>query len=128
MIILFVFICKEICINPSSLKGLKQYKRLTPIKINKPNKLEHVENKKAICKDDFLIRYLSDNNLQYSHKGNLYKLPKYNICHQSKLQKMEDDLIKCQCLLHIPTSEGIPLTGANHNQIIIKKIKLKIQI
>ena len=123
--ILSVFISKENCINPSSLEGLKQYKRLTPIKINKPNKLEHVENKKAKCKDDFFIRDLADNNLQYSHKGNLYKLPKYNICHQCKLQKMDDDLIKCQCLSHIPTSEGIPLTGANHTKKNNQKNKNK---
>ena len=127
--ILSVFISKENCINPSSIEGIKQFKRLTPIKINKtPNSQQaYSENKKAKSKDDFYMKETQENNnILYPHEGNFYKLPNYNICHQCKLQKMDEDLLKCQCISHIPSSDVIPPTGGNHQKKNNQKNKNKI--
>ena len=117
--ILSGFISKENCINPSSInnsKNSKKNKCLTPIKINKIPSFEKV-NKKIKCKDD---NYL---NISFPVKGNLYYLSSYNICHQCKLQKMDEDLIKCQFVKHAQNSEAIPPANKNHTKKNNKKGK-----
>ena len=110
--ILSGFISKENCINPSSMNFPKKNKKsLTPIKIDKIPTLEEPKNKKAKCKDDNSI-----NNITFSTKGNLYFLSSYNICHQCKLQKMDEDLIKCQCVKHVQNSEATPPSNKNHSK------------
>ena len=123
--ILSVFISKENCINPSSLEGLKQFKRLTPIKINKSTNTEKAEKKIAKSKDDFFVKDYQDNNIVYPPTGNFYKLPHYNICHQCKLQKMEEDLFKCQCTSHLPSSENITSASGTHTKKNNKNNKVK---
>ena len=117
--ILSGFISKENCINPSSINGQNKNKSLTPIKINKNHNLVHSKKEKPKYKDDTYINSEHNNNINnilYPNKGNLYYLSSYNICHQCKLQKMDEDLIKCQCAKHIPTSDNIPTANKNHQK------------
>ena len=107
--ILSGFISKENCVNPNSIKSSKKNKRLTPIKINNIPSLEETNKKKEKYKDDNSLYYTT-----YSTKGDLYYLSSYNICHQCKLQKMDEDLIKCQCVKHASNPEVTP--PANKNQ------------
>ena len=126
--ILSGFISNENCVNPNSLNGPKKNKSLTPIKKNNMPKnrkyFEEIKKEKPKCKDDTYINEKQDNNSQYNEKSKLYYLSSYNICHQCKLQKMDEDLIKCQCVSHIPNSDNTPATNKKHQKKIIKKIKI----
>ena len=101
--ILSSFISKEDCINPNSINKQKKYKILTPVKTKKNNNNNIILINQNKSKDD---SYLDDiiNNKFYSpsSKGNLYYLSSYNICHQCKLQKIDEDLIKCQYIYSPP--------------------------
>ena len=120
--ILSGFISKENCVNPSSINITKKNKSLTPIKKIKMPKnrkyFEEIKKEKPKSKDDSYINGKPDNNnnITFSDKGKLYYLSSYNICHQCKLQKMDEDLIKCQCAKHIPTSDNIPTANKNHQK------------
>ena len=120
--ILSSFISKEDCINPHSLNNLKKIKCLTPIKNNhnhnhnNKNKCLIINNKKS--KDDAYIDIANNFFSTYSSKGNLYYLSSYNICHQCKLQKIDEDLIKCQYIHTIPTQ--------NQNLNVSKKSQANI--
>ena len=117
--ILTGFISKENCVNPNSIKSSKKNKRLTPIKINNIPSLGETNKKKEKYKDDNSFNYKN-----YPTKGNLFYLSSYNICHQCKLQKMDEDLIKCQCVKHVTNPEVTPPANKNHTKKIIKKIKI----
>ena len=109
--ILSGFISKENCVNPNSIKSSKKNKRLTPIKINNIPSLEETNKKKEKYKDDSSFNYVT-----YPVKGNFYYLSSYNICHQCKLQKMDEDLIKCQCVKHVNNPEAMPPANKNHTK------------
>ena len=91
--ILSSFISKENCINPNSVNNQKKYKSLTPNKfynqptIIKQNKIKDEANKNS-CKNI----------------GN-FILSSYHICHQCKLKKIEEDLIRCQYIHIIPNEQ-----------------------
>ena len=94
--ILSSFISKEDCVNPNSINNQKKNKCLTPNKLknNNNNILKIYQNK---SKDDSYFDNISNNNIfSHSSKGNFYYLSSYNVCHQCKLQKIDEDLIKCQ--------------------------------
>ena len=118
--ILSGFISKENCVNPSSINITKKNKSLTPIKKNNMPKnrkyFEEIKKEKPKCKDDTYINEKQDNNSQYNEKSKLFYLSSYNICHQCKLQKMDEDLIKCQCVTHIPNSDNTPATNKKHQK------------
>ena len=107
--ILSSFISKEDCVNPNSINNLKKGKTLTPNKINKSssNIFNHSKSK-----DD---TYIND----IVNKGNFHYLSSYNICHQCKLQKIDEDLIKCQYVHTIPHPQSQCGNNANksHNKI-----------
>ena len=109
--ILTGFISKENCVNPNSIKSSKKNKRLTPIKINNIPSLGETNKKKEKYKDDNSLNYTTIQN-----KGNLFYLSSYNICHQCKLQKMDEDLIKCQCVKHVTNPEVTPPANKNHTK------------
>ena len=109
--ILTGFISKENCVNPNSIKSSKKNKRLTPIKINNIPSLGETNKKKEKYKDDNSLNYKN-----YPTKGNLFYLSSYNICHQCKLQKMDEDLIKCQCVKHVTNPEVTPPANKNHTK------------
>ena len=107
--ILSSFISKEDCVNPNSIKNLKKGKTLTPNKINKisSNILNHNKSK-----DD---THINDT----VNKSNFHYLSSYNICHQCKLQKIDEDLIKCQYVHTVPhpQNQNINNTNNSHNKI-----------
>ena len=112
--ILSGFISKENCINPSSIKDFKINKSLTPIKFkNRPN-LTQTNKEKAKYKDDTSLK--EEQNISLPDKDKFYFLSSYNICHQCKLQKMDDDLIKCQYVRHFPSAEGSPPSNNSHQK------------
>ena len=119
--ILSGFISNENCVNPNSLNGPKKNKSLTPIKNNNHSFFSLPKKEKPKYKDDIYINSEQSTNIFHPSKGNLYYLSSYNICHQCKLQKMEEDLIKCQCVRHIPISEGTPPSSGNHSKKNNKK-------
>ena len=119
--ILSGFISNENCVNPNSLNGPKKNKSLTPIKNNNHSFFSLPKKEKPKYKDDIYINSEQSTNIFHPSKGNLYYLSSYNICHQCKLQKMDEDLIKCQCLRHIPISEGTPPSSGNHSKKNNKK-------
>ena len=119
--ILSGFISNENCVNPNSLNGSKKNKSLTPIKNNNHPILSLSNKEKTKYKDDIYINSEHSTNIFHPSKGNLYYLSSYNICHQCKLQKMDDDLIKCQCVRHSPLSEGTPPSSGNHSKKNNKK-------
>ena len=119
--ILSGFISNENCINPNSLNGSKKNKSLTPIKNNNHSFFSLPKKEKPKYKDDIYINSEQSTNIFHPSKGNLYYLSSYNICHQCKLQKMDEDLIKCQCVRHIPISEGTPPSSGNHSKKNNKK-------
>ena len=119
--ILSGFISNENCVNPNSLNGPKKNKILTPIKNNNHSFFSLPKKEKPKYKDDIYINSEQSTNIFHPSKGNLYYLSSYNICHQCKLQKMDEDLIKCQCVRHIPISEGTPPSSGNHSKKNNKK-------
>ena len=119
--ILSGFISNEGCINPNSPNGSKKNKSLTPIKNNNHPILSLSNKEKTKYKDDIYINSEHSTNIFHPSKGNLYYLSSYNICHQCKLQKMDDDLIKCQCVRHTPMSEGTPPSAGSHSKKNNKK-------
>ena len=119
--ILSGFISNENCVNPNSLNGPKKNKSLTPIKNNNHSFFSLPKKEKPNYKDDIYINSEQSTNIFHPSKGNLYYLSSYNICHQCKLQKMDEDLIKCQCVRHIPISEGTPPSSGNHSKKNNKK-------
>ena len=119
--ILSGFISNENCVNPNSLNGPKKNKSLTPIKNNNHSFFSLPKKEKPKYKDDIYINSEQSTNIFHPSKGNLYYLSTYNICHQCKLQKMDEDLIKCQCVRHIPISEGTPPSSGNHSKKNNKK-------
>ena len=119
--ILSGFISNENCVNPNSLNGPKKNKSLTPIKNNNHSFFSLPKKEKPKYKDDIYINSEQSTNIFHPSKGNLYYLSSYNICHQCKLQKMDEDLIKCQCVRHIPISEGTPPSSGNHSKKNNKK-------
>ena len=119
--ILSGFISNENCVNPNSLNGPKKNKSLTPIKNNNHSFFSLPKKEKPKYKDDIYINSEQSTNIFHPSKGNLYYLSSYNICHQCKLQKMDEDLIKCQCIRHIPISEGTPPSSGNHSKKNNKK-------
>ena len=104
--ILSSFISKEDCVNPNSINNQKKNKCLTPNKIkNNNNNILKINQKKS--KDDSYFDNISNNNLfSHSSKGNFYYLSSYNICHQCKLQKIDEDLIKCQYIHTFPNTQN----------------------
>ena len=115
--ILSSFISKEDCINPNSINNQKKNKCLTPIKINNNNKIILNEIK---SKDDSFLDNIANNNI-FSHysKGNFYYLSSYNICHQCKLQKIDEDLIKCQYIhntSHIQNQNNSKIKTSHNNK------------
>lgn len=119
--ILSGFISNENCVNPNSLNGPKKNKSLTPIKNNNHSFFSLPKKEKPKYKDDIYINSEQSTNIFHPSKGNLYYLSSYNICHQCKLQKMDEDLIKCQCVRHIPISDGTPPSSGNHSKKNNKK-------
>ena len=119
--ILSGFISNENCVNPNSLNGPKKNKSLTPIKNNNHSFFSLPKKEKPKYKDDIYINSEQSTNIFHPSKGNLYYLSSYNICHQCKLQKMDEDLIKCQCVRHIPISEGTHPSSGNHSKKNNKK-------
>ena len=119
--ILSGFISNENCVNPNSLNGPKKNKSLTPIKNNNHSFFSLPKKEKPKYKDDIYINSEQSTNIFHPSKGNLYYLSSYNICHQCKLQKMDEDLVKCQCVRHIPISEGTPPSSGNHSKKNNKK-------
>ena len=108
--ILSSFISKEDCVNPNSINNQKKNKCLTPNKIKNNNNILLIKQNKA--KDDSFFDNIANNNIfSHSGKGAFYYLSSYNVCHQCKLQKIDDDLIKCQ---HMPI---IPNINQNTNNI-----------
>ena len=104
--ILSSFISKEDCVNPNSINNQKKNKCLTPNKIkNNNNNILKINQKKS--KDDSYFDNISNNNIfSHSSKGNFYYLSSYNICHQCKLQKIDEDLIKCQYIHTFPNTQN----------------------
>ena len=104
--ILSSFISKEDCVNPNSINNQKKNKCLTPNKIkNNNNTILKINQKKS--KDDSYFDNISNNNIfSHSSKGNFYYLSSYNICHQCKLQKIDEDLIKCQYIHTFPNTQN----------------------
>ena len=93
--ILSSFISKEDCVNPNSINNKKNNKCLTPNKAKNNNNIIKINKSKS--KDDTFFDNISNNNIfSHSSKGNFYYLSSYNICHQCKLQKIDEDLIRCQ--------------------------------
>ena len=111
--ILSSFISKENCVNPNSINNQKKNKCLTPNKINNNN--NKIAIKPINSKDDLFLDNIANNNI-FSHnsKGNFYYLSSYNICHQCKLQKIDEDLIKCQFIHNISQTQN-----QNNNKIKI---------
>ena len=116
--ILSSFISKEDCVNPNSINNPKKGKTLTPNKINKTssNILNHNKSK-----DDTNINDIVN-------KGNFHHLSSYNICHQCKLQKIDEDLIKCQYVHTTPHPQSPNNNNSNnsHNKINNKNSKANI--
>ncbi len=111
--ILSSFISKEDCVNPNSINNPKKNsKTLTPNKINKNGILVINQNNHAKSKDD---THINDT----INKGNFYYLSSYNICHQCKLQKIDEDLIKCQYVHTVPhpQNQNNNNTNNNHNKL-----------
>ena len=104
--ILSSFISKEDCVNPNSINNQKKNKCLTPNKIkNNNNNILKINQNKS--KDDSYFDNISNNNIfSHSSKGNFYYLSSYNICHQCKLQKIDEDLIKCQYIHTFPNTQN----------------------
>ena len=119
--ILSTFISKENCINPSSISSSKKNKSLTPIKINNHPILAKTNKEIAKYKDDNFRDLDKNDIIMDNKKGNLHYLDSYNICHQCKLQKMDDDLIKCQYLKHIPNQDTSLPSGGGHQKKNNKK-------
>ena len=119
--ILSTFISKENCINPSSISGSKKNKSLTPIKINNHPILDKTNKEKSKFKDDNFRDFDKNDIIMNNSKGSLYYLSSYNICHQCKLQKMDDDLMKCQYIKNIPNPDTTPPTGGTHQKKNNKK-------
>ena len=119
--ILTTFISKENCINPSSICGSKKNKSLTPIKINNHPILDQANKDKAKYKDDNFKDFDKNDITMNNLKGDLYQLSSYNICHQCKLQKLDEDLIKCQYIKHIPNPDSSPPSGSVHTKKNNKK-------
>ena len=119
--ILSSFISKENCINPNSISDSKKNKSLTPIKINNHPTLDLAKKDKAKYKDDNFKDSDQNDIIMNNLKGNLYYLSSYNICHQCKLQKMDEDLIKCQYIKHITNPETSPPSGVGHTKKNNKK-------
>ena len=85
------FIAKENCINPNSIKNNEQ-RNLTPTK-NCNNILKNIKNSNRYSKSEIKAVPISNSNEKTIGE---FQLSSYNICHQCKLQKMNEDLIKCQ--------------------------------
>ena len=111
--ILSSFISKEDCVNPNSINNKKSNKCLTPNKIKNNNNILKINQNKS--KDDSFFDNISNNNIfSHSSKGNFYYLASYNICHQCKLQKIDEDLIKCQ---YIHTFQNAQSQNSNNIKI-----------
>ena len=104
--ILASFISKEDCINPNSINNTKKAKTLTPKKNNK-NSLPLVKENQMKSKDDTYTG-------EIINKGNFHFLSGYNICHQCKLQKIDEDLIKCQYVHISPHPQNQNNNSANN--------------
>ena len=102
--ILSSFISKEDCVNPNSINIQKKNKCLTPNKINNNNNItiNHIKSKD----DSFLDNITNSNIFSHSSKGKFYYLSSYKICHQCKLQKIDEDLIKCQYVHILPHTQN----------------------
>ena len=92
--ILTSFISKENCINPNSVNNQKKYKSLAPNKFNN----QPIIIKQNKTKDD-------TNTNSCKNIGN-FILSSYHICHQCKLKKVEEDLIRCQYIHIIPNEQS----------------------
>lgn len=101
--ILTSFISKEDCINPNTIKEKKIIKSLTPRKFNNHTLIiNKVKNKDDTFKNDSL-----NPNILFNHyNNNIHYLSSYNICHQCKLQKIDEDLIKCQYIFVPPNNHS----------------------
>ena len=87
----------------------KKNKCLTPNKIKNNNNILLL--KQNTSKDDSFLGNIANNNIfSHSPKGSFYYLSTYNICHQCKLQKIDEDLIKCQ---HVPSILNINQNSNN---------------
>ena len=105
--ILSSFISKEDCVNPNSINNLKRNKCLTPIKNkNNNNKNNYLIINTKKSKDDSFVDVANNIFPSNTSKGNFYYLSSYNICHQCKLQKIDEDLIKCQYIYTIPHTQN----------------------
>jgi len=105
--ILSSFISKEDCVNPNSINNLKRNKCLTPIKNkNNNNKNNYLIINTKKSKDDSFVDVANNIFPSNTSKGNFYYLSSYNICHQCKLQKIDEDLIKCQYIHTIPHTQN----------------------
>ena len=91
--ILSSFISKENCINPNSVNNQKKYKSLTPNKFY---------NQPTIIKQNKIKDEANTNSCK--NIGN-FILSSYHICHQCKLKKIEEDLIRCQYIHIIPNEQ-----------------------
>ena len=114
--ILSSFISKEDCINPNSINIQKKNKCLTPIKINNNNKI--ILNQIKFKDDSFLDNIANNNICSHYSKGNFYYLSSYNVCHQCKLQKIDEDLIKCQYIhntSHTQNQNNIKIKTSHNN-------------
>ena len=102
--ILSSFKTKKNCGNPKSKKKQKKNKCLTPNKINNNNNItfNHIKSKD----DSFLDNIKNSNIFSHSSKGKFYYLSSYKICHQCKLQKIDEDLIKCQYVHILPHTQN----------------------
>ena len=116
--ILSSFISKEDCVNPNSLKNLKRNKCLTPIKNknnhNNKNNCVIIHQKKS--KDDAYMDISNNIFANNTTKGNMYYLSSYNICHQCKLQKIDEDLIRCQYIHIIPHTQSQNINVSKKSQ------------
>ena len=111
--ILSSFISKENCINPNSINKEKKNKSLTPNKNNNQFALNNSSKNKDNLNINKNISNYSSTLEEKKIGSNI--LFSYNICHQCKLQKIEEDLIKCQHIHTIPQSINTNNTSSSHN-------------
>ena len=112
--ILSSFISKEDCINPNLLNKQKKNKFLTPVKTKKNNNSIILINQNKSKDDTHLDDIINNKFNSHSYKGNLYYLSTYNVCHQCKLQKIDEDLIKCQ-YIYTPPHNPNPSNKTSQN-------------
>ena len=120
--ILSSFICKENRMNPDMINNMINKKSLCSKKNNDIPELinKRINKDKDSINTDFRNRNfqhlpLEPISLDEKNIGN-FMLSSYNICHQCKLRKRDEDLIKCQNINPFPNSQTHNIKKKNNTK------------